>query len=92
MSSDTRHLHVPLPKNTPAFFCADCGAVALDPDTICKPQGRGTRADWCGTKSENPPSYCRQHRHTARWHCKNCGTVSVNPELLCAPEKLSQPA
>ena len=37
--------HVPVPKETPAFFCANCGAVSLDSHSICKVQGKGTQAD-----------------------------------------------
>ena len=81
--------HVPLPKETQAFFCANCGAVSLDGDSICKVQGRGTKADWCGTKDPKPPRPCRNRVHNVRWACDNCGKVSVNPELLCEPRSLS---
>ncbi len=80
--------HVPVPKNTPAFFCANCGAVSLDANKICQVQGRGTKADWCGTKGIKPPAFCQNKVNNDRWQCKNCGTVSVNPELLCEPKKL----
>jgi predicted RNA-binding Zn-ribbon protein involved in translation (DUF1610 family) len=80
--------HVPLPKETPAFFCANCGAVSLDTSNICKVMGRGRKADWCGSKGVKPPSFCHNKRHNNRWQCQNCGTVAVNPELLCEPEKL----
>jgi rubrerythrin len=33
--------HIILPKDTKAFICADCGAVSLDPNQICKVQGQG---------------------------------------------------
>ena len=67
--------HVPLPKETPAFFCANCGAVSLDPDKICKVQGRGTKGDWCGTKGSAPPRMCQNRVHNVRWACDNCGKV-----------------
>ncbi|MDA3894572.1 MAG: hypothetical protein PF482_00340 [Desulfobacteraceae bacterium] len=38
--------HVPVPKDTRAFICADCGAVALDANNICKVQGMGLKSDW----------------------------------------------
>ncbi len=30
--------HIPVPKETPAFFCANCGAVALDQNEDSPPQ------------------------------------------------------
>ena len=83
--------HVPVPKETPAFFCANCGAVSLDPNSICKMQGKGKKADWCGSKSATPPQQCKNRKNTLRFKCKNCGTVSVNPELLCEPEEMELP-
>ncbi len=50
--------HMPLPKETPAFICANCGAVALDAKNICKVMGKGKKVDWCGSKTVRPPSYC----------------------------------
>jgi len=82
--------HVPVPKETPAFFCANCGAVALDSHNICKVQGRGKKADWCGSKSSKTPSFCHNKVHNDRWQCQKCGQVAVNPELLCEPEKIKQ--
>jgi uncharacterized OB-fold protein len=81
--------HEPLPKETPAFICANCSAVALDPHNVCKVMGRGKKADWCGIKGTKPPAFCENSRHNDRWQCQNCGTISVNPELLCEPEKLT---
>ncbi len=83
--------HVPLPKETHAFVCANCGAVALDQNNICKVMGRVTKADWCGSEGVAPPSYCHNKEHTDRYQCKNCGKVSINSELLCEPEKLKVP-
>jgi len=80
--------HIPLPKDTPAFFCANCGAVALNPRNICKVMGKGKKADWCGSKSMHPPSFCHNKVHNDRWQCQKCGQVAVNPELLCEPKKL----
>lgn len=80
--------HVPLPKETQAFFCAGCGAVSLDADSICKVQGRGTKGDWCGTRDPQPTNPCRNRVNNVRWACENCGKVSVNPELLCEPRPL----
>ena len=87
--SDDNNVHVPLPKTTPAFICAGCGAVGLDRESICTPQGRGTKADWCGSNSGAAPSYCRNAVHTERYQCANCGQVAINPGLLCAPEKIA---
>jgi predicted RNA-binding Zn-ribbon protein involved in translation (DUF1610 family) len=80
--------HIPVPKETPAYFCANCGAVALSADNVCKVMGVGKKADWCGTKGIKPPSFCHKKVHNDRWQCKNCGKIAVNPELLCEPEKL----
>ncbi len=91
MSENGIKTHIPVPKNTPAFFCADCGAVALDPDNVCRSQGRGTKSDWCGTQSQSTPSYCRNKKNNTRYVCKNCGQVAVNPQLLCDPEQMPMP-
>ena len=91
------HSHVALPKETHAFICANCGAVALDPENLCDVQGRGRKADWCGTKATKPNEYCRKTEycrnkvHNERWQCRNCGQIAINPELLCEPEKLDIP-
>lgn len=84
--------HVPLPKETPAFFCAGCGAVSLDPESICKVQGKGTKADWCGTEDLPPAQPCQNRVNNARWSCANCGKASVNPELLCEPRDMKAEA
>ena len=91
MSDGAFKNHVPLPRNTPAVICADCGAVALDPNSICRPQGRGTKADWCGTSSGAAPSFCRNRVNNTRYACKNCRQAAINPELLCAPEPMPLP-
>ncbi len=83
--------HVALPKETVAFFCATCGAVSLDPEKICKVQGRGTKADWCGIPDNNPPRQCANRVHNLRWVCGKCNKVSVNAELLCKPKEMPKP-
>ena len=37
----TEKKHVPVPKDTRAYTCANCGAVALDANNICKVEGMG---------------------------------------------------
>jgi len=83
--------HVPVPKDTPAFICANCGAVALDANNLCAVQGQGRKMDWCGIKGSMPPKYCRKKVNTDRWQCRKCGQSAVNPELLCKPKKLDIP-
>lgn len=84
----TEKKHVPVPKDTRAYICANCGAVALDSNKVCKVQGRGTKADWCGIKGSKPPESCHNRKNNDRWQCRNCGQISVDPELLCEPEKM----
>ena len=50
------YVHVSYPKSIPAIMCAGCGAVALLSGGVCKPQSRGTKADWCGLNPEAAPS------------------------------------
>jgi len=83
--------HVPLPKNTPAFFCANCGAVSLDPNGICKPEHKGTKSDWCGTKYAKPAHQCFNSVNTDRHKCNKCSQVAVNSGLLCEPEPMPKP-
>jgi hypothetical protein len=83
--------HIPLPKDTRAYICAECGVVALAPESICKVQGTGTKADWCGSKGSMPPKYCRNHKNVERHQCRNCGKTAINARLLCEPSKLDLP-
>ena len=79
-----------LPPTTKACICANCGAVSLDPESICRPQGLGTKADWCGIK-QITPQQCHNKVNTKRYSCENCEQVSTNPELLCQPVKMDIP-
>jgi ribosomal protein S27AE len=91
---ETKHsdeAHVPLPPETHAWFCARCGAVSLDPERVCTVQGRGTRADWCGTRDAATPRACFNRVNNLRWVCARCGKVAVNAELLCEPRELPPP-
>ena len=81
--------HIPLPRDTPAIVCGDCGAVALSANDVCKAQGRIKKADWCGTPSAKPPKFCQKKIHNNRWQCRKCGQIAVNPELLCEPVVLN---
>lgn len=82
--------HVPLPKNTPAFMCGNCGAVSLDAGGICNPAGKGVKADWCGSKSSRKAEFCHNAVHNERYRCRNCGKVAVNKDLLCEPEMMKK--
>jgi predicted RNA-binding Zn-ribbon protein involved in translation (DUF1610 family) len=77
-----------LPKNTKAFICANCGAVSLDSDKLCKIQGRGTKADWCGIPHLKTTFKCKNHTSHLRYKCANCNQVATDPQLLCNPVKI----
>ncbi len=81
----------PLPKETKAFICGDCGAVALDQNNICKPAGMVQKGDWCGTQGLRVPDFCHNRVNNLRFKCQNCSQVSVNSELLCEPEQMETP-
>ncbi len=83
--------HIPVPKDTRAYICAQCGVVALDASNICEVQGTGTKADWCGGKGSMPPKYCRNRTNVDRHQCQNCGQTAINDKLLCNPVKLDIP-
>ncbi len=83
--------NTPMPPETHAYICAECGVVSLDPENICKVQGAGTKADWCGVKGTMPPKYCHNRTHVERYQCRNCGQTAINSRLLCEPEKLDIP-
>jgi predicted RNA-binding Zn-ribbon protein involved in translation (DUF1610 family) len=89
MSDKRSGKHHKLPKETPAFFCGLCGAVSLSADSICRPERKGTRADWCGGKPHASPKACVNGQHKMRFLCVKCGQVSINPELLCRPVEVS---
>jgi predicted RNA-binding Zn-ribbon protein involved in translation (DUF1610 family) len=91
MANETTNKHIPLPKETPAFFCANCGAVSLDANSICKVQGKGKKMDWCGTKDQPSPQQCHNRVNTIRFQCQKCHKVSVNKGLLCEPEAMPLP-
>ena len=80
-----------MPGITKAFICANCGAVSLSEKNICKVQGIGSKADWCGTKSLMPPNFCHNRVNNLRFICRKCGKVAVNAELLCEPEEMANP-
>ena len=80
--------HSPLPKETAAFYCGNCGAVSLDQNNICKPAGKLKKADWCGSKDLPPAQNCHNNAHTDRYLCENCGKSSMNPALLCEPRAM----
>ncbi len=84
-----KNIHAQLPASTKAYICAICGAVSLSSDGVCKVQGMGTKADWCGIEHTSPVGKCKHDKHNKRYKCTKCGQVSVNPELLCEPEKMS---
>jgi hypothetical protein len=83
--------HVMVPPDTRVYICAYCGAVAREKDKICKVQGMGTKADWCGIKGTKPPKFCQNKANNDRWQCQKCGETALNPELLCEPEKMMVP-
>ena len=81
--------HIPMPKDTKAFYCANCGAVALDQKNICKPAGMIKKADWCGSKDLPLPKTCQNRANNDRYACKKCGKTAINKALLCEPEKMN---
>ena len=80
--------HKPLTSEAKAFVCADCGAVALKNNKICKLQGLIKKSDWCGTKSLHPYKQCKHKKCVFRFECQNCGQISMDAELLCKPKKI----
>lgn len=80
-----------LPKETKAFICADCGVVSLAAGDICRVQGQGRKADWCGTSSLHPPAFCKRDVHEVRYVCGKCGQAAIHPELLCEPKEFRRP-
>ena len=83
--------HVPLPAETHAYYCANCGSVSLDASNICKPKGRLQRKDWCGSKDRLPAAYCKNRVNNDRYQCQKCGKTAINKALVCEPEKLALP-
>ena len=80
--------HIPVPKDTRAYICANCGAVALDAGNICKVQGAGTKSDWCGGSGSLPPKHCQNRTNVERHQCRSCGQTAINAKLLCDPAEL----
>ena len=83
--------HVPLPKETPAFFCGNCGVVSLYAANICNPQGKLKKVDWCGSKDLPRAKQCRNSINIDRYRCSKCGKAAINSTLLCEPEKMAMP-
>lgn len=88
MIDSNKKEHIPLPKETAAFYCANCGVVSLDRNNICNPAGKLTKADWCGSKDLPPAKTCQNRVNKDRYACKNCGKSSINAALLCEPDKM----
>ena len=80
--------HVPLPKETPAFYCGNCGVVSLNSGNICNPKGKLTKKDWCGSKDLPTAKFCQNRKNNDRYKCTECGKASINMALLCEPEKM----
>lgn len=83
--------HVPMPPETPAYFCGNCGAVALDRNNICNPKGVIRKQDWCGSKDLPPAKFCQNRVNNDRYQCNKCGKTAINSALLCEPEKMPMP-
>lgn len=83
--------HVPLPKETPAFYCGNCGVVSLYAGNICNPQGKLKKVDWCGSKDLEQAKLCKNSVNNDRYRCTNCGKAAINSALLCEPEKMPMP-
>lgn len=83
--------HVTMPKETPAFFCGNCGAVSLDAGNICNPAGKHTKGDWCGSKDLPPAKTCQNRVNNDRYRCSKCHKAAINAALLCEPEKMEMP-
>ena len=83
--------HVPLPKETPAFFCGNCNVVSLDKNNICNPKGSMRKEDWCGSEDLPPPKFCQNRVNNERYKCGKCGKAAINSALLCEPEKMPMP-
>lgn len=88
MTDTNKKDHIPLPKETAAFYCGNCGTVSLDQNNICNPAGKLTKSDWCGSKDIPPAKTCENRVHLNRFVCKNCGKSSMNESLLCEPEPM----
>lgn len=84
--------HVPMPKETPAWSCGNCGAVALDPGNICNPAAKMKKIDWCGSTDLEPAKTCRNRVNNDRYKCGKCGKGAINSALLCEPEKMEMPS
>ena len=83
--------HVPLPKETPAFFCGNCGVVSLSSSNIRNPQGKLKKVDWCGSKDLPEAKLCRNSVNNDRYRCTTCGKAAINSTLLCEPDKMPLP-
>ncbi|MDY6832648.1 MAG: hypothetical protein SWC96_12580 [Thermodesulfobacteriota bacterium] len=91
MADSNKTQHVPLPKETVAFYCGNCGAVALDANNICNPAGKIKKADWCGSRDLPPPQTCHNRVNNDRYSCEKCGKTAINAPLLCEPKKMDIP-
>jgi predicted RNA-binding Zn-ribbon protein involved in translation (DUF1610 family) len=83
--------HVPMPKETPAFYCGNCGVVSLSSSNICNPKGMLKKVDWCGSKDLPKAKLCQNSVNNERHRCKNCGKAAINSALLCEPEEMEKP-
>lgn len=79
---------VPVLPDAEVFQCANCGAVSLFPENICKVQGKLKKKDWCGTEGIDEPKQCYNNKHNLRFVCNKCSRVAVNSEILCNPEMM----
>ena len=87
---DHHHGNVTISPDTKVFVCANCGALALSPNDICKIQGMVSKADFCGCESLEMARGCKNQINNLRFRCNKCNRVAVNPEILCEPVKMEK--
>lgn len=85
-----KKIHTNFPLHSKVYQCANCGAVSLTSNNLCKVQGLIEKADFCGTKSVQSPKQCFNKKNTDRYVCTKCNRVAMNEEILCQPEKMEK--
>ena len=79
-------------KETPAFFCGNCGVVALHAANICNPQDNVKKVDWCGSRDMFVAELYKNRLINDRYRCSTCGKAAINAATFCEPENMARPA
>ncbi len=68
-----------------AHTCTTCGAVANNPENICKPSKTTNKSSFCGHHTIDIENVCADKLRKMQYVCDGCGRVAMEKDHLCNP-------